>query len=209
MEEKKWAYEIVNGKAIIPQGTKKIVANAFRKCKELISVEIPEGVTVICEHAFDDCINLENITLPKSLEYIDRYAFSCCESLRELTIGDKIKNIDSNAFSCSAIHCITCYKEEAFEPLLEAIGEYGSVNKVIVPNIAKYAEALRFRDTSNTTFEDFGGMTYHTYLKIQREEEQKAREAEEKAEEKKRNKQMICVAIVMLLCLIYALLTEG
>ena len=208
MEEKKWAYEIVDGKAIIPPGTKKIVAKAFKNCRGLTSVEIPEGVTAICEHAFEDCVLLQEVTLPKSLEYIDYNAFHNCKSLRELTIGDKIKNIDSWAFNYSGISCITCYKEEAFEPLLRA-AEDNAVAKVIVPNIAKYAEAIRFCDTSNTTYEDFEGMTYYTYVRLQREEEQKAREAEEKAKEKGSNKAMIWVAIVMLLVLIYALLTEG
>lgn len=42
-------YEVKNGVGIIPQGTKKVVAEAFKDCKELTAIEIPEGVTSICK----------------------------------------------------------------------------------------------------------------------------------------------------------------
>ena len=226
MEEKKWAYEIVNGKAIIPQGTKKIVPDAFKNCKELTSVEIPEGVTHICKYAFNGCERLQDVTLPESLEYIDDNAFGDCKSLGDITIGNNIKGIARLAFNGSTIDSISCFKEEPFDDLLTAV-QFGNIRKVIISYMANYAQALETQELFTSSwsreeyikkFEDCGGVTHEMWKELkrrevikareeQREKQIKAIEAEEKAEKKKSNKQMICVAIVMLLILIYALLT--
>ena len=180
MEEKKWAYEIVNGKAIIPQGTKKIVANAFRGCKELTSVEIPEGVTHICEYAFYDCERLQEVILPESLEYIDTWAFAYCKSLGDITIGNNIKGINEEAFCHSSIDSISCFKEEPFGDLLKAVN-YKGIRKVIISDIANYARALEthrisefgFGETRKefiNKFEDCGGVTYKRWEELKKEE---------------------------------------
>ena len=215
MEEKKWAYEIVNGKAIIPQGTKKIVPNAFYDCEELRSVEIPEGVTHICENAFRCCTNLHKVTLPESLEYIDDRAFAHCPALGELTIGDRIKEISHGAFYRSTIDGITIYKEEPTEEMIYALVCPTKIKrKVIVPDIAKYFKVIdnfsrSHKDVADCNkealrnfMEDCSGVTYDMLKEEEekREEERKEQERKEvEKKEKKNNRKMLFVAIVLLL----------
>ncbi len=190
MEEKKWAYEIVNGKAIIPQGTKKIVPNAFYGCEELISVEIPEGVTHICECAFRSCTNLQEVILPESLEYIDDCAFAHCPALGELTIGDRIKEISEDAFYNSTIDGITIYKEEPTGEMIYAIAKAKIRGKVIVPGIDKYVKAIdnfnwsKWYDDKKKTLinimEDCGGVTYDMFKEYEKEEKIKAQKKEDR-----------------------------
>ena len=211
MEEKKWAYEIVNGKAIIPQGTKKIVPNAFCDCEELISVEIPEGVTHICEYAFGRCTNLQEVILPESLEYIDECAFIHCTALGELTIGDRIKEISEDAFYGSTIDGITIYKEEPTGKMIFAIAKAKIRGKVIVSGIDKYVKAIdnfnwKWYDDNKEALinimEDCGGVTYDMLKEEEekREEERKEQERKEvEKKEKQNNRKMLFVAIVLLL----------
>ena len=56
-------YEIKDGVAIIPEGTKEIGNKAFNKCTELTSIVIPKSVTSIGQGAFNFCSNLQKITV--------------------------------------------------------------------------------------------------------------------------------------------------
>ena len=206
MEEKKWAYEIVNGKAIIPQGTKKIVANAFKYCKELTSVEIPEGVTTIGKYAFNGCERLQEVTLPESLEYIDENAFGDCKSLGDITIGNNIKKIDKDAFIHSTIDSISCFKEEPLRDLLAA-ANIGGIRKVIISGMDKYARVLEMyhidtfwctREEFINKFEDCGGITYKRWKELEKEEAIK--------KEKKTERLIISCSIGAILFLLLMLL---
>ena len=91
-------YEIRNGEGIIPVGTKKVVADAFRDCQDLLSVKIPEGVTSIGSCAFRGCRRLASVEIPNSVTVIDREAFSNCKSLTELSLPSTLESIDFWAF---------------------------------------------------------------------------------------------------------------
>ena len=64
-------YEIKDGVAIIPEGTKIIESYAFKNCEELKSIVIPKSVEVIKHRAFSGCKGLKSIVIPDSVTTID------------------------------------------------------------------------------------------------------------------------------------------
>lgn len=86
----------------------KIAANAFKDCKDLLSVSIPQTVTEIGESAFSGCTGLLNITLPESVVAIGNTAFSMCVNLQRVNILGKITVISQGAFyDCAGLTKIT------------------------------------------------------------------------------------------------------
>ncbi len=79
---------------------------AFRYCKELISVIIPEGVTHIDWNAFCDCSGLKSVTLPSSLKNIGWGAFGRCVGLTSVTIPNGVRSIASDAFNGSGLKSV-------------------------------------------------------------------------------------------------------
>ena len=51
---------------------------AFRGCKDLVSVTIPNSVTSIGQDAFRECYYLTSVTIPNSVTSIGNYAFCGC-----------------------------------------------------------------------------------------------------------------------------------
>ena len=100
--------ELLQGDIVIPDGTKKIGANAFSYYTKLTSVTIPDSVTYIGNHAFDGCSGLASIVIPDSVTSIGSYAFSECSGLTSITIPDSVTSIGNGAFAdCSGLTNIT------------------------------------------------------------------------------------------------------
>ncbi len=76
-------YEIINGKGIIPEGTKVVRTDVFRGRTDLTSVVLPASVKQIAAGVFLGCTNLEMVKLPKGtvrLEFTDsRRTFTITE----------------------------------------------------------------------------------------------------------------------------------
>ena len=100
-------YEIINGKGIIPKGTKVVRTDVFRGRTDLTSVELPASVKQIAAGVFLGCSNLEMVKLPKGtvrLEFTDsRRTFTITEdypfeslTLEPLTVNGFITNIIRN-----------------------------------------------------------------------------------------------------------------
>ena len=85
-------FEIKDGVAIIPQGTKKITDNAFYGCTLLTNIVIPESVTKIEDGAFYGCTSLKGVTMPTTVLKINEGAFAGCTSLACITIPTPPKN---------------------------------------------------------------------------------------------------------------------
>ena len=81
-------FEIKNGVAIIPEGTKKIGDNAFCGCSGLTSVTIGNSVTSIGENAFCGCSGLTSVTIGNSVTSIGENAFCGCSGLTSVHISD-------------------------------------------------------------------------------------------------------------------------
>jgi hypothetical protein len=93
---------------IIPNGVTRIGMDAFRGCKELLSIEIPSNVKTIEQDAFYKCESLKEIILNEGLEQIGGGAFSNCKALESIVIPASVSNISTHAFSlCYSLKSIS------------------------------------------------------------------------------------------------------
>ena len=103
----------------VKDGTRNICGNAFKGCRNLVSLAIPEGVTTIGSSAFQSCSGLTSITLPEGLTSIGSSAFSGCYGLTSIAIPEGVTTIGSSAFwSCNGLTSITLPES------LDSIGDY-------------------------------------------------------------------------------------
>ena len=110
---------------------KVIPDNAFKNCKQLVTVEMTDNTTAIGENAFDGCEVLQSVKmskglvslgrsafytdaaltsfeLPDGVEKIDEYAFYGCKSLKSISLGNGVKTIMKNSFDlCEALESIS------------------------------------------------------------------------------------------------------
>ncbi|MBP1563195.1 MAG: leucine-rich repeat protein [Oscillospiraceae bacterium] len=92
---------------IIPDGVKRIGAEAFYFCPDLTAVEIPDSVTEIGSRAFAGCDYITSIVLPSGLTEIADRTFDFCTGLTSVTMPSGITRIGDYAFfSCSALASI-------------------------------------------------------------------------------------------------------
>lgn len=76
----------------------KIGKEAFRYCKELVSVKLPNTITSIEECAFDDCTGLTTISIPNSVTKIGYAAFQGCIKLKSIIIPESVREIGIHSF---------------------------------------------------------------------------------------------------------------
>ena len=79
----------------------KIHSEAFKGCKNIVSMTLPNTVETIGESAFSDCLGLHTIQLSESLKDLGTKAFYFCKSLRAVNIPNGIRDIKE----CTFEHC--------------------------------------------------------------------------------------------------------
>ncbi len=225
-------YEVKNGVGIIPQGTKKVVAEAFKDCKELTAIEIPEGVISIGNSAFQGCTSLTDVKLPSTLEYIEDYAFLRCKSLNELVFPKSLKGISFLAFRDASIDYIEIQSEDPrlvnfYAQQCDVIStsdffyikNVENTKKITVPagSLQNYIDALK-AVKSNYDYITIGWTDYKivdtegnsvgTHKKIKEEKKIEEKKKEEKKEEKKLMYIWLGAMLFMALMLLLALLFE-
>lgn len=84
---------------ILPEGITNIRMNAFRGCRNLMSVSLPDSILRIGENAFGECANLTLMAFPTGLTQIGPSAFYNCSGLTGISIKGKGLTIGSSAFA--------------------------------------------------------------------------------------------------------------
>ena len=111
------------GGLLVPKDVSKIggLSNPFYKCGSLTSVVIPKGVTEISGEAFKGCKNLMSVTgdrlcrtcarhsegcadvmpasIPGSVKYVGYEAFAGCTSLKSVKLSEGTRYIGRGAFA--------------------------------------------------------------------------------------------------------------
>ena len=83
----------------IPDGVKKIEAQAFRRNETLVEIIIPDSVEDIGEEAFLECEKLEKITLSNNIKYLPHKVFAGCEKLNSVKWSENLIAIGQKCFS--------------------------------------------------------------------------------------------------------------
>lgn len=91
-------YKVIEGTGIIPEGTEKIIPEAFEHCEEMTELVIPDSVTEIGEKAFMHCGELTHLVIPDSVKTIGSFAFSFCWKLKSIVLPNSIKELEKGAF---------------------------------------------------------------------------------------------------------------
>ena len=88
---------------VFNEGLQTILADAFRGCEKLTSINIPSTVSYIGMNAFRHCKNLREVILNDGLRVIDEFAFHSCSSLERIVLPSSVAEIYNNAFwGCSS-----------------------------------------------------------------------------------------------------------
>ena len=93
--------KIVNGKAVFPEGIKRLSYKPFDKPEELVEALIPPTVEAIEFHAFLGCTSLRSVVIPASVNRLE-CEFSTCVSLVSITV-DKDNEVYDSREDCNAI----------------------------------------------------------------------------------------------------------
>lgn len=78
---------------------KKIGAEAFANCNELVSVILPDSLTTIEDCAFWQCSKLRSIEFSKELTGIKNFAFYGCSKIDSLYLPEKLSYIGYSSFA--------------------------------------------------------------------------------------------------------------
>ena len=96
-------YFMVNQRGItriaLPEGARKIGANAFSGCSKLEEVSLPSTLETIGASAFQGCTALKKAEIPSSVKSINSGVFNGCTALERIVLPDSVTAIGDNAFS--------------------------------------------------------------------------------------------------------------
>lgn len=93
--------------ASLPDGIKRIGANAFYCCDTLAISEIPDGVKSIGEYAFWGCADITISKMPEGLESIEFDAFEGCTSIKSMHFPASAKDLAGGCFGCQNLEAYT------------------------------------------------------------------------------------------------------
>ena len=96
-----------NGKYVILDSVKKIVAYVFEGCENLESVTIPDSVTNIGEYAFYECKSLTSVEIPSGVTSLEYCIFEGCKSLTSVEIPSGVTSLEYRTFAgCESLESV-------------------------------------------------------------------------------------------------------
>lgn len=95
---------------ILPDSLFKIESGAFENCKSLYSITIPNSLTEVQNRAFAGCTSLTEISVPNAVTYLGMEAFRGCTGLHKVSLGYSLLEIGANCFyQCEAMDTVICH----------------------------------------------------------------------------------------------------
>ncbi len=91
----------ITGAYKVPEGVKRIAANAFQGC-QITSLELPQGLEEIGTRAFAQTA-IGQVTIPGTVSVIGENAFMSCRDLRNVQIENGVTTIGKGAFKYCAM----------------------------------------------------------------------------------------------------------
>ena len=82
--------------AKVGEGVEAVGNRTFRKCANLVTVELPNTLTEIGPAVFQSCSNLANVTIPASVTTIGEGAFAECTSLTSISIPNGVTRLEKD-----------------------------------------------------------------------------------------------------------------
>lgn len=126
----------------IYDGVKRIPANCFRGCRQLLSIEIPASVVSIEKDAFFYCSSLSEVTLHEGLGRIGIRAFVGCDKIPEIKIPASVRRLENLCFRY--VKHITLKSERLPYNLIFAISAIGENNNMEEPTVVETKSGIFF-----------------------------------------------------------------
>ena len=149
---------------VIPQGTKKIAANAFRGCQSITSVTLPAGIELIGNMAFNNCKNLNAVYIDDLPSWFNIY-FSSKESnplfyaknlylnnnlITDLVIPKEVTKLKDYVFAGSNVRSIKI-TSNVKEIATSAFANYDQLEDLIIEDIAAWV-SIDFENSEANPF---------------------------------------------------------
>lgn len=139
------------GSVDLPESLKRIEANAFDGCEELVDMALPEGIEFLGRQAFAGCENWENGDIPSSVKELGAAVFQGCMKLEYAVIPDGITSVPSHMFSyCQSLRSVQIPNSVTLIEDMAFSGCY-SLQNIVIPNGVTVIERNAFSDCKRLT----------------------------------------------------------
>ena len=130
----------------VHKSVKIITREAFKRCRNLVSIEMHNGVEIIEKLSFWACHSLRRIKLP-GVKVTGERAFAGCRALENVEFGDKLETIGRRAFQSTSLRKIQLPKVRAIG--IRAFTECEQLTEVELSEDLEVIEEGAFEDCPN------------------------------------------------------------
>ena len=106
-----WTYEIVDGKAVIGNGSDTAVLPSPSGALTIPAKLGGKSVVRIASSALSGCSDITAVTIPASVTSLGYMSFAYCYKLTSIAIPDTVTEIDDSAFLDSGLQCVQIGKK--------------------------------------------------------------------------------------------------
>lgn len=95
--------EEISGNITVKDGTKNIIACAFRDCCQMTSISLPDSIIKLGWGAFYGCTSMTSFTFPPNVDRISGGLFAGCTALTNMTIPNSIVRIEDREMKAGSV----------------------------------------------------------------------------------------------------------